>query len=201
MPTNSVSSSSSLTNDFLPPAEFRERCNEYLNRRNGTYAHRCIRYAHVLSKLVECGLTRDIPASLVDVGAGRMEFRRFYEECGYRNVKYLPVDGAIDGTDLNNWVPEPTDFIVAIEILEHLWRAPVLLSRLLKAAKYGFVMTTPNPQTTDVLGMDDTHVSPLWAQDLRHAGLRVEPMSLYGQPFDSLLGWRRNIPGGTNQHA
>jgi hypothetical protein len=170
---------------------------QYLSERTGTYEFRCIRYAAVADKLLLMGFgPRD---SVMDIGAGRQEFCRFLREQGWQG-EYTPIDGSIDGTDLDAWVPwsqglSVPDWMVAIEVIEHL-HEPQRMLTLMQMASEGMVITTPNPETTDVLGMDRTHVTEIWPQDLAIAGLEWERATLFASPEwrkenDSLIGWRK----------
>lgn len=167
---------------------------QYLSERTGTYEFRCRRYGAVLDKLMLMGFsTYD---SLMDIGAGRQEFERFLREQGWEG-RYLPVDGSIDGTDLDAW--QPTHFmnwLVAIEVIEHLHQPQRMLRNMQSYAISGICVTTPNPETTDVLGMDRTHVVEIWPHDLEAAGLQWERATLFASPQyrkkdDSLVGWRK----------
>jgi len=102
--------------------QWRQECNEYLAKRVGTYDFRCRRYDIVIERLNEMGVAEhDV---VYDLGAGMAEFgRRLYDREFY--LRYVPVDGCIDGTDLNDWRDDPdlippADVFVAIEVMEHL---------------------------------------------------------------------------------
>lgn len=168
---------------------WREACESYLEKRTGCYDYRRVRYREVGDVLAEMGLHDG--HTVLDVGAGWTEFdyclRKDYDWRG----RYVPVDGGIDGVDLETWRPVGSyDFIVALELLEHIreWRS--LLLGLLLRSNVGFAGTTPNPRTTDVLGMDPTHVVAIEAADLRGYGLKVREASCYGSPNDTLVFWR-----------
>jgi hypothetical protein len=104
------------------------------------------------------------------------------------------VDAGIDGTNLDWWVPpRRADFFVALELLEHLEKPLVLLQSMVAFADRGVVVSVPNPEKTDVLGMDPTHRTVVTRGDLEHFGLTVIPKSFYGQPGDSLFG-HRSVP-------
>jgi len=175
--------------------ERREQALMYLAERTGKLEYRFIRYAAVADELYAMGLTDQ--HIICDVGAGMGDFDFYMRTVrGYKG-RYVPVDAAIDGTDLVGWEPPVTfDFITAIEVLEHLHKeaAQSLLVRMLVRMRYGLVITTPN---TDVLGyqtvvhMDRTHVNPIYQQDLFRMGAVVKEQSFFGQPNDSLLAtWR-----------
>lgn len=164
----------------------------YLDERQGTFAFRCIRYSAVLDRLMLMGFhVRD---SITDIGAGRQEFEQFLRSQGWQGC-YTPIDGSIDGTDLDRWDPshEDTfpDWMVAIEVIEHL-HDPVRMVNVMKEfAIKGMVVTTPNPEVVDVLGMDRTHVTVVSPDDLAQMGLRYERATLFGTENDSLIGWRK----------
>ncbi len=71
--------------------------------------------------------------------------------------------------------------------MEHL-RHPLRLLRLsIQLATRGVVVSVPNPDTTDVLGMDPTHKSVITAGMLEACGMTVEAVSCYGNPNDTLF--------------
>lgn len=178
-------------------AEMIESCDNYLAERTGHYEQRAIRYRHAIEAMRAVGL--DDSMTVVDVGAGWTEFDfTLRAEFGFKG-RYIPVDGGIDGVDLNRWFPaRHADWFVALEILEHL-HEPYRLMRALKfSAKKGVVFSTPNPRTTDVLGMDRTHVTPIDVGWARRLGYSVSEQTFYGGRFsngepDSLFGiWKRD---------
>lgn len=166
-------------------------CDQYLDSRTGKYEYRAVRYRAAIDWMVRNGL--DDSMTVVDVGAGMTELdyclRTEYDFRG----RYIPVDGGIDGTDLNVWVPpREVHFFVALEILEHLRDPMRLASACLDKAIRGMVISTPNPATTDVIGMDPTHVSEVHMSDLVRTGFHVTERTFYGGTFsngapDSLL--------------
>lgn len=188
--------------------------DEYLAARTGTYAQRCVRYDAALGAMYEVGLF-DI-STVVDVGSGWGEFgARLHRgrsaeghHVGYSGgvwwqedvaaipssrARYVPVDACIDGVDLERWTPpRDADWFVCLEVLEHL-RDPIrLIDEMVARATRGVVVSTPNPATTDVLGMDSTHRYPISQDILESCGFEVEPRSFCGQPDDSLFGvWTR----------
>lgn len=170
-------------------------CDEYLAGRTGSYEQRAVRYRAAADWLRDNGL--DDSMTVVDVGAGMTEFDYCLRaEYGWRG-RYVPVDGGIDGTDLNWWVPRrQADFFVALEIIEHLTEWSKLLFCMQGMANRGVVLSTPNPNTTDVLGMDSTHVVAVQPDDLRLMGFEVTEATFYGGRFsdgrpDSLFAtWR-----------
>jgi hypothetical protein len=164
----------------------RQSCENYIGSRVSCYEFRSIRYEAVTDKLIELGLKDG--DTVTDLGAGDGEFGIYLKERGL-NVIYKPVDGMIDGTDLNLFVPEPSDFIVSIEVIEHLLdpRRFMLITKL--CALKGVVMTTPNPKVTDVYAMDATHISEVHAEDFKAGGFNCEERILFFEPEDSLLAW------------
>jgi len=182
----------------LTDAERRIRDAEaYLAARTGCYEYRCERYDAALTAMHGLGLDDD--CTVVDVGAGAHEFGcrlhtgrdRAQEPPGVylppSRARYYPVDAALDGVDLEHWTPRKADWFVALEIVEHL-RAPArLLTEMAIKARRGVVVSTPNPQTTDVLGMDPTHQTAVTRSMLELAGYRVETASFYGREDDSLF--------------
>lgn len=173
-----------------------ENCNDYLESRTGSYEKRAVRYRSACSFLISQGL--DNSESICDIGAGRTEFDYCLRaEYSFRGL-YVPIDGAIDGTDLNNWKPpRKFDYFVGLEILEHLYSWRFLVTRLQESCLKGIVVSTPNPRTTDVLGMDQTHVAEISTDDLEAFGFTVEEKTFYGGVFsngqpDSLFAtWSR----------
>ncbi len=103
--------------DSMTSSQWQERCTSYLNARTGTYDFRCQRYDSVINVMLDLGFAPD--DLVVDLGAGQCEFNHRMHERGLK-ARYLPIDGAIDGTDLESWVPPQAlagDFFVLIEIL------------------------------------------------------------------------------------
>ena len=173
-----------------------QSCDSYLDDRTGKYEFRAVRYRAAADWLTASGLTHDM--TIVDVGAGMTELDYCLRaEYGWRG-RYIPVDGGIDGVNLNYWTP-PRDahFFVALEIIEHLsnWRA--LIERMQRKALIGVVMSTPNPRTTDVIGMDPTHMVEVYSKDLEPYAFKVSEETFYGGVFsdgapDALfVTWRR----------
>lgn len=159
---------------------------EYLRSRTGSYQFRCIRYAAVADLLIRNHLGDD--DLIVDVGAGWCEFDHYLRtSLGWRG-RYLPVDGSIDGTDLEDWQPEfNAAFFVALEVLEHLERPYELAFQMQRLCTKGVVLTTPNPATVDVLAMDKTHRTPISLQDFQAWGYHAHIDSLFGKPADSII--------------
>lgn len=164
-------------------------CDNYLGERTGRYEWRALRYRAALRELEQLGLCD--ADTIFDIGAGWTEFDYCLRTEGDSRARYVPVDGGIDGVQLERWCPpREAEFFIALELIEHLhdpWR---LISELKRAAAKGIVITTPN---TDRLGaaavraMDETHFSPISRAELEESGFAVEERSFYGGELDSLL--------------
>lgn len=167
-------------------------CDSYLNSRTGKYEWRRTRYMAALKAMQLCGGLTD-QDTVLDVGAGWTELDFCLRVDGDWKGRYIPLDGGIDGTDLDHYMPSRTvDWVVALEIIEHLHQPVRLMQSLMKHARKGMIVSTPNPRTTDVLGMDPTHVTMFTAEDLTRLKFTVQETSFYGQPDDSLFGvWTR----------
>lgn len=167
----------------------------YLAARTGRYAFRAIRYRAAANALA--GIVLDDSTTVYDIGAGFTEFDyTLRAEWGWRG-RYIPVDGAIDGTDLDEWTPpRDADAAVALELLEHL-HDPGRLVAALQERVGRVVVSVPNPRTVDVLGIDDTHVTVVTRDMLEGWGFTVAEATFYGGVFsggepDSLFGvWTR----------
>jgi hypothetical protein len=167
-----------------------------MDDRTGKYEYRAVRYRAAIEWMFANGL--DDSMTIYDVGAGMTEFDYCLRaEFNWRG-RYIPVDGGIDGTNLNEWYP-PRDahFFVALELIEHLEGWESLVRRMKERAIVGVVMSTPDPRTTDVIGMDPTHVTEVWPADLDRHGFDVIASTFYGGVFsgglhDSLFAtWRK----------
>lgn len=171
-------------------------CDDYLNERTGKYEYRAIRYRKAIDWMVENGLNDS--HTIVDVGAGWTELdyclRKEYDWKG----RYIPIDGGISDVDLNNWTPErPVDFFVALEIIEHIYKPIELLNRMKPYARKGIIVSTPNPNTVDVLAMDDTHVIEVHRKMLEEQDFIVADELLYGGVYsngqlDAYMGYWNN---------
>lgn len=166
-----------------------DKWRRYRDSRRGTYEFRSrTRYAAVYDRLAAMGL-RD-GATVLDVGAGSLQFGRYLADRGWQG-KYIPVDAVLDGTDLDDWESPVADFIVCIEVLEHLRRPGVCIRELCLSAVSGVVITTPNCEAVDVLGCDPTHISVVELSLLESYSFTVERHGWFGVPNDSLLAYRR----------
>lgn len=173
---------------------FRCRWEAYRKTRKGNYAFRArTRYAGVFAKLQEMGLKDG--HSVLDLGAGDCHFGRYLFEQGWRG-SYIPKDATIGkGIDLTNYWPRGANFIIAIEVVEHLIKPLPFLDRISDAAKNGAVITTPNPRVVDVLACDPTHVSVVTEEQLTALGWSVSQESYFSEQhkpgqLDTLLAWR-----------
>jgi hypothetical protein len=171
-------------------------CDNYMDERTGKYEYRAVRYRHAIETMYLNGL--DDSMTIFDVGAGMTEFDYCLRaEYNWRG-RYIPIDGGIDGTDLNAWVPpREAHWFVALELLEHLYCWDSLIERSQAFSTKGMVVSTPNPRTTDVIGMDPTHVVEIHPAMLERYGFNVTEETFYGGVFsngepDSLFGvWTR----------
>jgi hypothetical protein len=161
----------------------------YMETRTADYGFRCrTRYKAALDRLFTMGLNNS--HTVVDVGAGTCQFGRYLRETGNFQGEYMPIDAVIDGTDLNTWVPlRQYDFFVCLEVVEHLYCPTDLIGHLLKAARRGVVLTTPNSEAVDVLACDPTHVSIVRPITLFHMGFSVKSHTWFGVENDSILAW------------
>jgi hypothetical protein len=160
-------------------------CDDYLSERTGKYEWRRVRYLAALEAMKPNLLDAD---TVVDFGAGMTELDYCLRVDGDWRGRYIPLDGGIDGIDLNDWRPvRPVEWIVALEIVEHLREPKHAMLRMQRTASKGVIISTPNPATVDVLGMDPTHVSMVTADDFCEFGFTVAPRSFYGAPNDSLF--------------
>lgn len=173
----------------MTPQEHIASCDGYLAARTGKYEWRRIRYAAALRAMERNGLSHE--STVFDVGAGWTEFDYLLRTEGNSRCRYIPVDGCIDGVNLEHWTPpRHADFFVALELIEHLLDPFRLLNEMISACSGAVIVSTPNPLTTDVLGMDETHKTPIFPNDLVEHGFSVEVASFYGQPEDSLFAVR-----------
>jgi hypothetical protein len=161
-------------------------CDDYLSARTGKYEWRRIRYRAALAAMMQVDL--EDTDTVFDIGAGWTEFDYCLRVDGASRCRYIPVDGAFDGTDLETWVPpRETEFFVALELVEHLEQPYRLIREMQVACSKGVILSTPNPETTDVLGMDPTHKTPISKDVLWTMGFHIYRSSFYGQEDDSYL--------------
>ena len=167
--------------------KFIQDCDEYLNERTGCYEFRAERYRPTVMEMHRIGL-RDTD-TVYDIGAGMTEFDYCLRTEGDFKGRYIPVDGCIDGVNLEYWTPpRRADFFVALELLEHLEKPYHLIDAMQMYCNKGIIISTPNPDTTDVLGMDRTHKTEIWAWMLEAWGFSWRTASFYGKEADSLFG-------------
>ena len=175
---------------------FTAECDEYLNERTGKYEYRAVRYEAAAHALRALGL--DNNDTLLDLGAGMTEFdyclRTYLDWRG----RYIPLDGGIDGVNIEEWTPpRKYDWVVGLEILEHLHNPGQVMGRLMGAEPKGIIVSVPNPRTVDVIGIDRTHVTIITKEFLESWGFSVAEATFYGGVFsngepDCLFGiWQR----------
>lgn len=173
-------------------------CDQYMSERTGRYEWRKVRYDAAIRWMVENGLVDGM--TVIDIGAGMTEFAYCMMHDWNLNIRYIPVDGGIDGVNLDHpaWRP-PRDahFIVGLEIIEHLHLWDEVVSQMKSHAARGVVLSTPNPRTTDVIAMDQTHVVSIWPHMLEELGFSVSEETFYGGVWsngepDSLLATWKN---------
>lgn len=171
---------------------WREECDSYARLDRRPYFERKARYQVAADRLSRGGLNdRD---TVVDVGAGWTELDICLRlEHGWRG-RYVPVDGWIDGVDLETWEPDHSrEWFVALELLEHLAHPRRLVEAMKAKATKGVVITTPNPDVVDVLAMDSTHVTVLDRTLLESWGLYTTVHNFYGRHEDGIAAlWCRD---------
>lgn len=168
--------------------QFIQACDNYLGARTGCYEFRRERYIATVDKMIGIGLSDS--DTVYDIGAGWTEFDYCLRTEGGFKGRYIPVDGGIDGTDLEVWTPpRAAEWFIALELVEHLANPGNLISNMQRWCKKAIIISTPNPHTTDVLGMDHTHKTEIWPQYLQNQGFEVASDSFYGKPNDSLFAW------------
>ena len=174
----------------MTQADFYIPYDEYLDARTGCYAYRSVRYGAAANSLA--GLSDS--DTLYDIGCGWTEFDYHLRTAHHWKGRYIPVDGAIAPLDLNLWTPpRPAEHFVALEILEHLFDPERLAMSMAEKASSTVVVSVPNPDTVDVLGIDDTHETCVTKEMLERWGFTVTEELFYGGVFsggrkDSLLG-------------
>jgi hypothetical protein len=164
-------------------------CQNYLNNRTADYSMRRARFAYMADVLF-MNLTLSYADRLFDLGAGHCQFDYYLRTERKWHGVYVPIDGAIDGTDLNTWSPTvQPDVYVLSEVLEHLHHPFRLLKQL--RPKKGIVLTVPNPDTVDVLGCDPDHKTVVTCEALDRYGFHTSRHSFFGKKDDTLLAWMR----------
>lgn len=176
---------------------FTAQCDDYLASRTGKYEWRSVRYRSAALALNATGHLND-RATVYDIGAGWTEFDYHLRTAWDWKGRYIPIDGGIDGTDLDYWSPKrEVEFTVALEILEHLRDPGDLVELLQWKTKHRIVVSVPNPRTVDVLGIDPTHVTVVTREMLESWGFNIVERTFYGGVWsngepDSLFGvWER----------
>lgn len=176
--------------------------DDYMSERTGRFEYRAVRYRAALEAMQEHGLSHN--HTVYDIGAGWTELDAVLRVDGGWRGRYIPVDFGTDGTNLESWVPpRHVDFAAALEIIEHLYH-PWRLVEALKNAAPVVVISVPNPETCDVMGMDADHKSIITREDLEAHGFVVQTRTFYGGVYsngepDSLLAvWSR--PADTIMH-
>jgi hypothetical protein len=184
----------------MTTASLQARCQEYLSSRSSDYEFRSIRFRAVAEELHKLGLKRR--DAICDLGAGRQDFCKFmrdeYGWCG----DYFPVDGSIDGTDLQFWdAPFRVPFYVCIEVLEHLHAPQILMNEMMKSCEKGAVATTPNPAVVDVMACDPTHVCEVPEELFNRLGWTTHTAELFKTgKMDSIVAvYRRKSEEITTQ--
>lgn len=178
-----------------------EAADKYLRARTGKYAWRCARYDAALESMHRIGLSDD--DTVFDVGAGMGEFGARlhtgafqFGEDRYKGsesfpssrARYVPVDAALDGADLEHWAPpRKAEWFVALELLEHLRNPSRLLIDMTIAATKGVIISTPNEDVVDTLALDPDHKTIIRRSMLELAGFDVFEGSFCGKERDSLL--------------
>lgn len=169
--------------------------DSYMSERTGRFEYRAARYRAALALMQEFGLSHN--HTVYDIGAGWTELDAVLRVDGGWRGRYIPVDFGTDGTNLEQWVPpRGVDFAVGLEIIEHLYEPWRLVSALMNAAPV-VIISVPNPETTDVLGMDPDHKSVITREALEERGFVVSTHTFYGGVYsdgkpDALMGiWHR----------
>jgi len=172
-----------------PHTDPKQHHTNYLESRVASYQKRKPRYAETSAVLKNEGLKNS--DTLLDVGSGWTELDYHLRVDLDWHGRYIPIDGAIDGVDLEQWAPpHPHEWLIALELLEHLHNPQRLALALIDKALRGVVISTPNPAVIDVYAMDPTHITPISQPTLEKWGFQVRPCSLYGvEKNDGLIAW------------
>lgn len=169
---------------------------DYLNTvpTYGVYEQRVPEYRTVGWALETMGLKND--ETVIDVGAGSCDFDHWLRTGQGWRGRYIPIDGSLDGTDLNTWIPPlglHADWVVCIETVEHVHNPIRLIAEMARIATRGMVITTPNPDVVDVFAVDPTHVAEVPRAVLEEFNLVVEGVEFSGRgnpregKFDTLI--------------
>lgn len=159
----------------MPDAAWKAECEAYLTAQ-GPWLSRSRRYTAV--EIALCSMGFHHGDLIVDVGAGMCDFARYMYQEGYF-MRYLPIDGSIDGTDIETDPFASGDWMVCIETVEHMNKPFDLLRMLAARAKYGVVVTTPNPARTDVLALDSDHKCAISMDDFIGLGYLPNTESIH----------------------
>ncbi len=171
-----------------PPEQWKAECEEYL-KAQGPWEARCKRYAAVLHNLVLMGFSHgDL---VVDVGAGMCDFARYVYQQDFA-FRYVPIDGSISGINLESDILTllKADWYVCIETVEHMNNPFLLLQRMKNYAERGVVVTTPNPDVTDVLALDSDHKTAVNAREFVCMKFLPETVSIHYQDDTILATWQ-----------
>ncbi|MFF0250131.1 class I SAM-dependent methyltransferase [Streptosporangium sandarakinum] len=180
-----------MTTTTTSAADRIQRCEEYIHRPRTPYLARKARYDAACHLLFKARISND--DILADVGAGMAELDVCLRvDYGWRG-RYVPVDGWLDGTDLETWTPPRSfDWFACLEVLEHLRDPERLVTAMQARATRGLVITTPNPEVWDVLSMDPTHITPISRDMLHDWGFATTLHTFYGKYQDGIAGlWTR----------
>ena len=169
----------------LSPTQWKAECEAYL-RAQGPWESRSRRYRAVWRALLQMGfMTGDL---VVDVGAGMCDFARYMYRTENQQFRYLPLDGSIDGRDIEKMREEFPfgDWMVCIETVEHMHDPYGLLDVMKARANKGVAVTTPNPRVTDVLALDSDHKHAISIEEFIGIGYLPEPITIHYEQ-DTLL--------------
>lgn len=163
----------------------------YLQQRQGTYEQRVPRYKAAVKQLLTMGLDDD--SIILDFGAGWCEFDYYLRRSKDWKGRIINVDGAINGQELNRIYKSDytdVDFVVCLETIEHLEKPGETIFELENYVTSGLVFTTPNPETVDVLAMDETHSVGIGIAEWTAMKYEAEARTLRGTENDTILAWK-----------